>query len=324
MEGFVDQYELSEARAGGRRAGELTLELLHYPERASADVFRYGSQTLFLDDCVAWLRAQAPNSFHAVLTDPPYGLVEYKSEEQRKLRTGRGGVWRIPPTFDGSNRAPLPRFTTLSSDERRDLVDFFTRWGEALLPVLRPGAHVIAAGNPLVSPLVAFGLEAAGFERRGEIARLIRTFRGGDRPKGAHQEFPDVSSMPRSCWEPWGLYRKPMDQKTLAENLRLWGTGGLRRMSSETPFLDVIQSRPAPDREREIAPHPSIKPQAFLRTLVRALLPVGDGVILDPFAGSGTTLAACEASGVTGVGVEIDQIYFEMAKKAVPDLAAIP
>ena len=65
-------------------------------------------------DCVEWLKQQERNSIQAVVTDPPYGLVEYSSREQEKLRNGTGGVWRIPPSFDGASRSPLPRFTVLS------------------------------------------------------------------------------------------------------------------------------------------------------------------------------------------------------------------
>lgn len=175
-----------------------------------------------------------------------------------------------------------------------------------------------------MSPLVAIALERAGFERRGEIVRLVRTFRGGDRPKGAEAEFADISSMPRACWEPWGLYRKPLSEKTLAANLRTWGTGGLRRLSADTPFLDVIESGITPDHERKLAPHPSVKPQAFLRQIVRAVLPSTDGLLLDTFAGCATTLAACEAVGVQGIGIETDRTYFALAKRAIPDLARLP
>lgn len=282
-----------------------------------------GGQRLYLADCMDWLKTADPMSVSAVVTDPPYGLVEYEPLQQQKMRSGRGGVWRIPPSFDGANRKPLPRFTVLGSADRESLSEFFRSWATALLPVLRPGAHAVIAGNPLVSPLVAVAMEAAGFERRGEIVRLVRTFRGGDRPKGAENRYLDVSSMPRSCWEPWGLYRKPLSEKTLAANLARWGTGGLRRPSADSPFLDVIDSGITPDRERAIAPHPSVKPQAFLRQLVRAVLPTATGVVLDPFAGCATTLAACEALGVEGVGVERDPEYFDLAVAAVPKLAAL-
>jgi len=274
-------------------------------------------------DCIEWL-AQAPqNSVHAVITDPPYGLLEFAPEQQEKLRGGKGGVWRIPPSFDGARRRALPRFTVLDVSDRKRIFEFFFEWAKALLPVLAPGAHVFVASNPLVSPMMAYALEQAGLERRGEIARVVRTFRGGDKPKGAEDEFKGISTMPRSCWEPWGLFRKPISERTVAMNLRLWGTGALKRLSAQTPFLDLIQSETTPDNEREIAPHPSVKPQRFLRHLVKAALPLGHGTILDPFSGSGTTLAACEHLNVPGVGIERDPIYFDMALEAIPLLSRI-
>ena len=132
-----------------------------------------------------------------------------------------------------------------------------------------------------------------------------------------------ASTMPRSCWEPWELFRKPLEARTVAENLRAWGTGALRRISAQTPFLDVVQSGTTPENEHALAPHPSLKPQHFLRHLVKAALPMGVGVVLDPFAGSGSTLAACEHLHVEGVGVEVDEQYFRMAGVAVPGLAKL-
>ena len=92
-------------------------------------------------DCMEWLKQQERNSIHAVVTDPPYGLVEYSSGEQEKLRNGTGGVWRIPPSFDGASRSPLPRFTVLSPDDLRALSEAFSRWAKLLTPVLAPGAN---------------------------------------------------------------------------------------------------------------------------------------------------------------------------------------
>ena len=94
-------------------------------------------------------------------------------------------------------------------------------------------------------------------------------------------------------------------------------------MSAERPFGDVIKSSPTPKSERGIAHHPSLKPQAFLRQLTRAVLPLGEGVILDPFAGSGSTLAAASAVGNQSIGIESDARYIEVAAKAIPKLASL-
>lgn len=310
------------------KAVQLPLQLVQGSEMATASATasnlnvrcRFGSTELVLDDCFDFLAAQPDRSIHAVVTDPPYGLVEYSADEQAKLRTGKGGVWRIPPAFDGHERSPLPRFTTLKKSELAELELFFLRLGKVLLRVAVPGAHVFVASNPLVSHLVANSMVKAGLERRGEIIRLVMTMRGGDRPKNAHREFAGVTVMPRSMWEPWLLFRSPLEGR-VQDNLRKWKTGGLRRISQDRPFGDVIKSSPTHPKERKIAPHPSLKPQAFLRQIVRASLPLGEGIVLDPFAGSGSTLAAAAAIGYNAIGIEADPKYFEIAKNAIPTLS---
>jgi DNA modification methylase len=302
----------------------LDIQPLRKPRGANSEQaqFRYGNATLILDDCNEWLERQAPNSIHAVVTDPPYGLVEYSDAEQSKLRKGQGGIWRIPPSFDGNKRSPLPRFTVLKATDLDALEQFFLAWGRSLIRVLVPGANVVVASNPLLSYLVSGALSRAGLERRGELVRLTMTMRGGDRPKAAHVEFNDVSVMPRSMWEPWLLFRKPIEGR-VQDNLRKWGTGGFRRISAHKPFGDVIESAPTRATERKIAAHPSLKPQSFLRKVVRGVLPLGRGIVLDPFAGSGSTLAAAEAVGYESVGVERDRAYFALAADALPRLAAL-
>jgi DNA modification methylase len=280
---------------------------------------KFGKAVLFHADCFDWLERQPENSVHAVVTDPPYGLHEYAPEQQIKLRQGRGGVWRIPPSFDGHVRSPLPRFTTLTSEQLEQVRTFFFVWARRLIPKLVPGANVVVASNPLLSYLVSGALADAGLERRGEIIRLTMTMRGGDRPKAAHDEFPDVSVMPRSMWEPWVVFRRPLEGR-VQDNLRKWGTGGFRRPTPGRPFGDVVSSAPTRKAERQMAPHPSLKPQAFLRKLVRAVLPRGTGVVLDSFAGAGSTLAAAEAVGYESMGVEKDEYFFAMACEAIPKL----
>jgi site-specific DNA-methyltransferase (adenine-specific) len=274
-------------------------------------------------DCFEWLGRLQPESLHAVVTDPPYGVKEYDFDQLDKKHAGVGGVWRLPPSFDGHVRSPLPRFTALDKKERESVDRFFFEWGRLVHRSLRPGGHVILASNSFLSQLVFAALVRSGLEFRGEMIRLVRTMRGGDRPKNAEEEFPGVCSLPRGCYEPWGIFRKPLPYKmTVAECLRTYGTGGLRRLENGNPFSDVVMSERTPVREREVADHPSLKPQSLMRQIVRAALPLGTGVIADPFMGSGSTLAAAEAQGLQCVGIERFQDYYDLALKAVPVLAA--
>ncbi len=307
------------AKVGQRKKGRSRGVLFTHPAQP---VFTYRQAVFYQADCFDWLEKCPDQSLHAIVTDPPYGLLEYSETEQQKLRNGRGGVWRLPPSFDGNERSPVPRFTVLTDEDLARMHTFFVRFGKTLVRVLVPGAHVFLASNPLLSHIVASALSGSGLESRGMIIRCVMTMRGGDRPKNAHEEFPDISVLPRSMTEPWLLFRKPLEGR-VQDTLRKWGTGGLRRISGNQPFGDLIRSHPTRSNEKRLAPHPSLKPQAFLRQVVRAALPLQMGIICDPFAGSGSTLAAANHMGYESIGIESSSYYTGMAQRAVPVLEKI-
>lgn len=62
--------------------------------------------------------------------------------------------------------------------------------------------------------------------------------------------------------------------------------------------------------------HPTVKPTALMQWLVRLVTPPG-GTVLDPFAGSGTTLVAAKAEGFRAVGIEREAEYVEIIKARV-------
>jgi len=147
-------------------------------------------------DCFEWLQKVPAASIHAIVTDPPYGVKEYELDQLAKKDNGSGGIWRLPPAFDGSTRSPLPRFTALSSSEIQILKEYFTRWSQLVTRVLVPGAHVFVSSNAYLSQSVFNSIVNGGLEFRGEIIRLVRTMRGGDRPKNAEAEFPGCMYAP--------------------------------------------------------------------------------------------------------------------------------
>jgi hypothetical protein len=106
----------------------------------------------------------------------------------------------------------------------------------------------------------------AGLERRREIVRRRRTLCGGDRPKLSDTEFHDISVMPRSCYELWGLNRKPLSESRVSKNLHKRGAGGLHRTPYHRPFPDVLKSETAPAREVQIAPVSLAQVGAILTT----------------------------------------------------------
>jgi site-specific DNA-methyltransferase (adenine-specific) len=62
--------------------------------------------------------------------------------------------------------------------------------------------------------------------------------------------------------------------------------------------------------------HPTVKPIKLMQYLTRLITPP-QGIVLDPFMGSGSTGVACNKEGFSFVGIEISEEYFEIAKKRV-------
>lgn len=60
-----------------------------------------------------------------------------------------------------------------------------------------------------------------------------------------------------------------------------------------------------------------------MRQLVRAALPLGTGIVLDPFMGGGSTVAAALAVGYDSIGIENDPAFFKIAERAIPRLAEL-
>jgi site-specific DNA-methyltransferase (adenine-specific) len=67
--------------------------------------------------------------------------------------------------------------------------------------------------------------------------------------------------------------------------------------------------------------HPTVKPIDLMRYLCRLVTPPG-GTVLDPFAGSGSTLIAAYREGFASIGIERDKDYFEMATERVKNATA--
>jgi site-specific DNA-methyltransferase (adenine-specific) len=85
-----------------------------------------------------------------------------------------------------------------------------------------------------------------------------------------------------------------------------------RETRTETGAGAWEQKGPQPSRN----PHPTVKPTDLMRYLCRLVTPPG-GIVLDPFAGSGSTGKACALEGFRFIGIERDAEYCEIAEARI-------
>jgi site-specific DNA-methyltransferase (adenine-specific) len=86
--------------------------------------------------------------------------------------------------------------------------------------------------------------------------------------------------------------------------------------SIQRPKMDRVSPRENWTPHKRVNGHPCVKPLALMRWLVRLVTQPGD-LVLDPFAGSGTTGMACKAEGRRFIGIELDPEYAEIARRRI-------
>ena len=99
-----------------------------------------------------------------------------------------------------------------------------------------------------------------------------------------------------------------------------------RRLSpsfAQQAFWRRDQSHTTPKSEKQLAPHPSLKPQAFLRAIVRAALPLGQRHYPRSIRGFRFDARGRNAIGYDSIGIEKDAQYVAMARIAIPKLACL-
>ena len=69
--------------------------------------------------------------------------------------------------------------------------------------------------------------------------------------------------------------------------------------------------------------HPTVKPLALMRWLVRLVTPYG-GTVLDPFAGSGTTVEASLAEGMRCIAIEREDVYLPLIRERIRRVRDVP
>jgi site-specific DNA-methyltransferase (adenine-specific) len=101
---------------------------------------------------------------------------------------------------------------------------------------------------------------------------------------------------------------------------------GLEDRISEQTTDGCIRTNPESARKYQANsaprknPHPTVKPLKLMEYLIKLVMPPKDGILLDPFAGSGTTILAARKLGYTAIGIEKEQSYCEIARARINHL----
>jgi site-specific DNA-methyltransferase (adenine-specific) len=175
-------------------------------------------------------------------------------------------------------------------------------WGTALKPAHEP---IVLARKPLTGTVAAnvqqHGTGALNIDgaRVGDGQITINTFDNGAKPFGG------------AMGEPY----------TSRQSVGRWPANVITDGSIEAEWVRYFYAAKPSKRERNagleaLNHHPTVKPLALMRYLVRLVTPPG-GTVLEPFAGSGTTLAAAILEGFDAIGCELTDDYLPIIEGRV-------
>ncbi|MCK5270452.1 MAG: ParB N-terminal domain-containing protein [Sedimentisphaerales bacterium] len=264
-------------------------------------------------------------------------------------------------------------------------------WGRELIRIIKPGGHILSFCSTRMYHRMACGLEDAGWEVRNIVMWPFGTGFPTWTPVSQHidkmhgkkgvvvcenpnrknrinwdknekqivapataeaEQWEGYYGNVKNSFEPILLARKPLSEKTVAENVLKWHTGALniqacriRNNGQESgngrfpanvilspESAEVIDQQaghnvsqyfycPKPsEKEKNWGcedtgnTHPTIKPVKLLRWLLDLVAPPGSTVI-DIFCGSGTTGMACALNHLKFVGIEKEKTYYQIAKQ---------
>jgi len=221
-----------------------------------------------------------------------------------------------------------------------DLAKKWDGWGTALKPAHEP---IIAARKPLIGTVAEnvekYGtgaLNIDGCRIPDELADLNRKSRANKQPKGRISQVPAISAdhisdenngrfpanivttEPDAFWSKYcNVTPKELCKKANKKDRNSDWRGELINLPDK-PARTYGEYKGTPEHATNMHTkrannHPTVKPTDLMAWLVRLVTPPG-GIVLDPFAGSGSTLVAAKREGLGFIGIEREAEYIEIAE----------
>lgn len=293
--------------------------------------------TVIHGDCIEVMRRMEANSIDAIVTDPPYGLglfgkawdelppgKEWAEECLRLLRPG-GHIL----AFGGSRT--WHRLAVAIEDggfEIRDSIAWmhgngFPKHRAALKPAFEP---IVVGRKPYKGSLAANEEEHGTGALNIEACRIgdeVRTYATTGTPGANSARLTGGDGRNIETAMAYAAASKSKPPVTVTgrwpANVVLDETQAEKLGQAQRFFYVAKASKTERPNVGGIA-HPTVKPLSLMQYLIKLVTPEG-GTILDPFAGSGTTLEAATLGGVRSVGIERESEYLPLIQARLDRVA---
>lgn len=287
---------------------------------------------LYNEDCIEFLKRIDDNTITTCITDPPYnyefiGKSWNNNEIERRMEKAKNNkkilVKNIPYGSGLSGGVRNKRWYEKNRNNIIEYQNWFERIASELFRVLKPGSFCLVFNSTRTIAHIQIALENVGFYTKD----IIVWRRNSGIPKGLNvskklnnmgrddfKEWDGWHSCLRNEWESIVLVQKPLSNNHI-ETLDKFGTGLLYTKEFQGFKSNIIEGIER-EKKDKFNTHPTVKPINLMRDLIKLTTPKNNkNIILDPFAGSGTTLLASKKENINYLGCEINKEYVEIFQK---------
>ncbi|EYF05594.1 DNA-methyltransferase [Chondromyces apiculatus] len=279
-------------------------------------------------DCLE-LTGQIPDaSVHLILSDIPYGIGadawDVLHENTNSALLGASPAQQRAGAVFRRRGKPINGWSEADGEIPRAYQDFCARWAGEWLRMLKPGGSALVFAGRRFAPRCVAALEDAGFNFRDMLAwvrpqavhraqRLsVVLTRRGDEARAQQWEGWRLGNL-RPTFEPILWCFKPY-RITIADNVIDHEVGAYHEEAFRRAFGSADNVIMCGLEQGEGGEHPTQKPVRLLKGLIE-LTTLPGHVVLDPFAGSGSTAVAAQETGRRYLAIERDPAYCEAIRR---------
>ena len=212
--------------------------------------------------------------------------------------------------------ADLPYGTTACKWDT--IIPFEPLW-EQYKRVIKPnGAIALTASQPFTSALVMSNPKMFKYSWVWEKSKSTGYLNAKKRPLYAHEDVLIFYKKP-PVYIPQMTSGLPYNKGKAHRPTNVYGSQKAVLVKNESGYRypRTVQYFKTAESEGEVS-HPTQKPVALFEYLIKTYTNEGD-LVLDNVAGSGTTGVACKNTNRNFIGIELDEKYFEIAKKRIEE-----
>jgi site-specific DNA-methyltransferase (adenine-specific) len=294
--------------------------------------------TVIVGDSVPLLKELPSAAVHLILSDIPYGIGaedwDVLHDNTNSAFLGSSPAQEKAGAIFKKRGKPINGWSEADREIPAQYYRWCSTWAAEWFRVLKPGGTVFIFAGRRFSHRCICALEDVGFSFKDMLAwmreraphraqRVSVVFeRRGDSESSRKWGGWRVGNL-RPSFEPILWFTKPYKiGTTIADNALNHGVGPY----NEEAFLRYV---PSPDNvircgfyQGEGGQHPTQKPVRLMQALIE-LITTPDQIVLDPFAGSGSTLVAARNLKRHFIGYELDPKYVEVCQSRLEDPALL-